>query len=92
MNDNDDKDHDINDKTPNIVTLGNDDNIDKTNMASLYLHLSKALGGEAGVDPSDPSVQKSICSPLRELYGLLSTAYTLPICPTIKYRMWECRY
>jgi hypothetical protein len=59
MNDSNDKDHNINDKTPFIVTLGNDDSIGKTNMASFYLHLSKALGGEEGVDPSDPSVQKS---------------------------------
>ncbi len=77
MNDNDDKAHDINDKTLFIVTLGNDDNIGKTNMASLYLHLPKALGQETGVDPSDPSVQKSMRSPLRELNRLLSTACEL---------------
>ncbi len=56
-------------------------NIDnaKTDMALSYPFLSKALRGEDdGIfDPTDPSVQKSMCSLLRELNALLSTAYDL---------------
>ena len=58
-NDNDYKDHNINNKTPLIVTPGNDGNIAKTNMTSLYPHLLQAIGEEDGFDPLDPSVQKS---------------------------------
>jgi len=48
-------------------------------MASSYPFLSKALGVEVEdggcFDPTDPSVQKSMCSLLRESNALLSTTY-----------------
>jgi hypothetical protein len=48
-------------------------------MASSYPFLSKALGVEDGgcFDPTDPTVQKSMRSLLRELNALLSTTYDL---------------
>ena len=48
-------------------------------MASSYPFLSKALGVEDGgcFNPTDPSVQKSMRSLLRELNALLSTTYEL---------------
>ncbi len=48
-------------------------------MASSYPFLSKALGVEDGgcFDPTDPSVQKSMRSLLREVNALLSTTYEL---------------
>ena len=48
-------------------------------MASSYPFLSKALGVDDGgcFDPTDPSVQKSMRSLLRELNDLLSTTYEL---------------
>jgi len=47
-------------------------NIARTKMASLYPHLSQALGvGEDGFDPMNPSVRKKMCSLLRELNALL---------------------
>jgi hypothetical protein len=51
----------------------------KTDMASSYPFLTKALRGEdgGGFDPTDPSVQKSMRSLLRELNALLSTRYEL---------------
>jgi hypothetical protein len=43
---------------PSIVTPVKDINNTKTNMARLYPHLSKVLGGEDGFfDPTDPLVQ-----------------------------------
>ncbi len=48
-------------------------------MASSYPFLSKALRVEDGgcFDLTDPLVQKSMCSLLRELNALLSTTYEL---------------
>ena len=48
-------------------------------MAPPYPFLSKALGVEDGgcFNPTDPSVQKSMRSLLRELNALLSTTYDL---------------
>ena len=56
-----------------MVTPG-DDNMVKPDIAKSYPYLSKALGGEEGFDPLDPSVQKSMRGLLREFNGLLSTA------------------
>ncbi len=64
--------------SPLIVMPVKDINNTKTNMARSYPHLSKALGGEDGFfDPTDPLVQKSMRSLLRELNRLLSTTYEL---------------
>jgi hypothetical protein len=49
--------------SPSIVMPVKDINNTKTNIARSYPHLSKALGGEDGFfDPTDPLVQKSMCS------------------------------
>jgi hypothetical protein len=68
-----------NNPSPLKVTLEKNNNIINTDMAWSYPHLSKALGGEDGgiFDPTDPSVQKSMRSLLRELNALLSTTYEL---------------
>ena len=52
----------------------------KSNMAKSHPHLSQALGvGEDRFDPTNPSVQKSMCSLLSELNNLLSTTYQLDV-------------
>ncbi len=64
----------------NTITPGDDDNMAKSDIAKSYLHLLRALGvGEDGFNPTNPSVQKSICSLLSELNGLLSTTYQLDV-------------
>ena len=60
-----------------MVMPGGDNMMAKLDLAKSYPYLSRALGGEDGFDPTNPSVQTSIHSLLRELNGLLSTAYEL---------------
>ncbi len=61
-----------------MVTPGDDDATkSESDMAESYPHLSRALGGEDGFDPANPSVQKSMRSLLKELNCLLSTMYQL---------------
>ncbi len=67
----------------NMYALGDDnDNMDKLDMAKLYPHLARALGGEDGFDPTNPSVQKSMHCLLTELNHLLSTTYELNVSDT----------
>jgi hypothetical protein len=63
-----------------MVTPGDDDvTQSKSDMAESYPHLSRALGGEDGFDPTNPSVQKSMRSLLNELNCLLSMTYQLDV-------------
>ena len=48
-------------------------------MDKRYPYLSRALGGEDGFDPTNPSVKRSMCSLMTELNKLLSTEYLLDI-------------
>ena len=67
-------------KKPNNNVLGdNDDSLDNLDMAKSYPHLARALGGEDGFDPTNPSVLKSMRCLLTELNDLLSTTYELNI-------------
>ena len=50
-----------------------------SNMAKSYPYLSRALGGEDGFDPTNPSVKRSMCGLLGELNELLSTEYQLDV-------------
>jgi len=77
--DSSDSDNDDSVKDVPVVTPEKKVNNAKTDMASSYPFLSKALGVEDGgcFDPTDPSVQKSMRSLLRELNALLSTTYEL---------------
>ncbi len=64
-----------------MVTPGNDNvTQSKPDMAESYPHLSQALRGEDGFDPTNPSVQKSMRSLLKEIICLLSTTYQLDVC------------
>ncbi len=58
-----------------MVTPGDDNMLAKLDMTKSYPYLLWALGGEAGFDPTNPFVQKSMHTLLRELNGLLSFAY-----------------
>jgi hypothetical protein len=60
-----------------VMITPDDEDMAKPGMAKSYPHLLQALGGEKGFDPTNPSVQKSMHSLLRELNGLLSTSYEL---------------
>jgi hypothetical protein len=60
---------------PGMVKLGGDD----INMDKLDLNLSRALGGDDGFNPTNPSVQKSMRSLLSELNDSLSTKYQLDV-------------
>ena len=62
-----------------MITPGDDDIMGNSNMAKSYPHLSRALGGEDGFDPTNPSVKRSMCGLLTELNELLSTEYQLDI-------------
>ena len=42
------------------------------NMAKSYPYVSRALGGEDGFDPTNPSVKRSMHGLLRELNELLA--------------------
>jgi hypothetical protein len=72
--DSSDSNNDDSIKNVPIVTPEKKINNAKTDMASSYPFLSKALGVEDGgsFDPSDPLVQKSMRSLLRELNALIS--------------------
>jgi hypothetical protein len=48
-------------------------------MDKRYPYLSRALGGEDGFDPTNPSVKRSMCSLMTELNKLLSAEYLLDI-------------
>ena len=61
-----------------MVTPG-DDNMVKPDMDKRYPYLSRALGGEDGFDPTNPSVKRSMCGLFTELNELLSTEYQLDI-------------
>ena len=50
-----------------------------SNMAKSYPYLSRALGGEDGFDPTNPSVKRSMRGLLTELNELLSTEYQLDV-------------
>jgi hypothetical protein len=58
---------------------GDNNNMDNLDMAKLYPHLARALGGVGGFDPMNPSVQKSMHCLLTELNHLLSTTYELNV-------------
>jgi hypothetical protein len=60
-----------------VMVAPDDEDMAKSDMAKSYPHLSRALGGEDGFDPTNPSVLKSMHSLLRELNGLLRTSYEL---------------
>ena len=81
--DNDDRVERVNGEKNNLspFTVTPDKNINNTmtDMSLSYSLLSKALGGEDGgiLDPTNPSVQKSMKSLLRELNALLSTTFEL---------------
>ena len=62
-----------------MITPCDDDLMANSNMAKSYPYLSRALGGENGFDPTNPSVNRSMCSLLTELDELLSTEYQLDI-------------
>ncbi len=49
------------------------------NMAKSYPYLSRALGGEDGFDPTNPSLKRSMYGLLTELNKLLSTEYQLDV-------------
>jgi hypothetical protein len=64
----------------NAITTPGDDNMAECSMSKSYLHLSQALRGEDGCfDPTNPSVQKSMCNLLSELHNLLSSEYQLDV-------------
>ena len=48
-------------------------------MDKQYPYLSRALGGEVGFDPTNPSVKRSMCGLMKELNELLSTEYQLDV-------------
>jgi hypothetical protein len=48
-------------------------------MAKSYPYPLRALGGEDGFDPTNPSVKRSMCGLMTELNKLLSTEYQLDI-------------
>ena len=56
-----------------------DDMKANSNMAKSYPYLSRALGGEDGFDPTNPSVKRSMRELLKELNELLSTEYQLDV-------------
>ncbi len=60
-----------------MITPGDDDMMGNSNTAKPYPYLSRALGGEDGFDPTNPSVKRSMCGLLTELNELLSTEYQL---------------
>ena len=62
-----------------IITPGDDDMKANSNMAKSYPYLSRALGGEDGFDPTNPSVKRSMRELLKELNELLSTEYQLDV-------------
>jgi len=62
-----------------MITPGDDDLMANSNMAKSYPYLLRALGGEDGFDPTNPSVKRSMCGFLTELNELLSTEYQLDI-------------
>jgi hypothetical protein len=61
-----------------LVTSG-DDNMVKLDIDKSYPYLSRALGGEDGYDPTNPSVKRCLCGLLTELNKLLSTEYQLDV-------------
>ena len=61
-----------------MVTPG-DDNMVNPDMDKRYPYLSRALGGEDGFDPTNPSVKRSMRELLKELNELLSTEYQLDV-------------
>jgi hypothetical protein len=62
-----------------IIMLGDDNMKANLNMVKSYPYLSRALGGEDGYDPTNPSVKRSMCGLLTKLNKLLSTEYPLDI-------------
>jgi len=62
-----------------MITPGDDDMMGNSNMAKSYPYLSRALGGEDGFDPTNPSVKRSMCGLLTELNKLLSSEYQLDV-------------
>ncbi len=67
-------------KKPKYNAPGDDDDrMDNFDMAKSYPHLARALGGEDGFDPTNPSVRKSMQYLLTELNDLLSTTYGLNV-------------
>jgi len=62
-----------------IITPCDDDMKANSNMAKSYPYLSRALGGEDGFDPTNPSVKRSMRELLKELNELLSTEYQLDV-------------
>ncbi len=71
-----------------IITLSDDGDMSKLDMAKLYPHLLQALGGgDDGFDPNDPSVRRSMNSLLRELNDLLSTEYRLDVSGISNHRI-----
>jgi hypothetical protein len=67
-------------KKPKYNAPGDDDDsMDNFDMAKSYPHLARALGGEDGFDPTNPSVRRSMHCLLTELNDLLSTTYELNV-------------
>ena len=62
-----------------MITPGDEDMMGNSNMAKSYPYLSRALGGEDGFDPRNPTVKRSMCGLMTELNELLSTEYQLDI-------------
>ena len=62
-----------------IITPCDDYMKANSNMAKSYPYLSRALGGEDGFDPTNPSVKRSMRELLKELNELLSTEYQLDV-------------
>jgi hypothetical protein len=56
-----------------------DDNMTKLDIAKSYPHLTQVLRGEHGLDPTNPSGQKSMRCLSTALNNLLSTTYELNI-------------
>jgi hypothetical protein len=62
-----------------IIAPGDDNMKANLKMAMSYPYLLRALGGECGFDPTNPSVKRSMCDLMTELNELLSTEYQLDI-------------
>jgi hypothetical protein len=63
--------------SPAVVSPATEDK--SHGMDKLYPNLSRALGGDNGFDPTDPSVRKAMRSLLSELNDLLSTTFQLDV-------------
>jgi hypothetical protein len=65
--------------SPAVVSPATEDKSHGHGMDKLYPNLLRALGGDNGFDPTDPSVRKAMGSLLSELNDLLSTTFQLDV-------------